>query len=768
MKPGKCEWRLRSSLVWLLCLASTITFLLAGITLFFFHLPRITEETRAELRSESDDFALHTETMLGSLQNQLELVATVLDVAPGADLQTVLDRAIAEGGLSALYQIDENGKLIRSAVSRTNATNAQDGLLGDDLSLDRLFLQVRNERRVSWSNKHLSPITGAVGIGVGIPSGRTVLIGEIPLEFVLRTIQAAGGGDTRLLWIFDQHGEILADSENPTRVGGFSLADQPIFSSAIANRRTIEPVRIGGMTYDAATAHSDLLNWYFLTRAPSGLSNPRIVSFFEFIMTALGISILIGLLLAPLWATRMAQPISDIARRARRFADANETEPWPHSRTVELNELSANLENMAAAIHEREQALKVLFEFSPVGILVDAPEQDHVFIRANNAAAQLLGYGVNQLVGKNGAALNLWKDTSIRSRLVADIESGNPAHAEGWLIRKDGSGFLAAIYARKVLLGKLWRIIWVIEDVTERHRHEQEVRELNNQLEARVQQRTELLRLTNDELSGTIERLRLTQDELVRVEKLASLSSLVAGVAHELNTPIGNGVMATSTLRAALKSFREKSAEGMKRSVLESFIEAVDTGSDIALRNLQRAAELVSSFKQVAVDQTSSQRRDFELAEVVGEIAITLHPMLRKSVAVLRLEIPAAIRMDSYPGPLGQVLTNLIANACVHGFSGRETGLITVRAEPLGQDKIRICVEDDGVGIPPDLQPRIFDPFVTTRTGRGGTGLGLHIVHNITVQVLGGSIAVQSEPGKGSRFELTLPAIAPVLKTAPE
>ncbi|MBF1165389.1 MAG: hypothetical protein HXL68_10130 [Dechloromonas agitata] len=316
------------------------------------------------------------------------------------------------------------------------------------------------------------------------------------------------------------------------------------------------------------------------------------------------------------------------------------------------------------------------------------------------------------------------------------------------------------IQARTVLMGGGMRTIWSAEDITELRRIEREVRELNVELEARVQKRTEELRAANTALSTTVEHLQMAQTELVRSEKLASLGSLVAGVAHELNTPIGNGVMAVSTLRGALKTFRERSAEGLKRSLLDSFVESVDTGSLIAERNLERAAELVTSFKQVAADQTTSQRRAFYLDEVVHEIALTLGPSLRHSVAQLNVDIPEGIRMESYPGPLGQIIANLITNATIHAFTDRQQGQIRIVALASDQ-QVQIWVGDDGVGIPANLLPRIFDPFVTSRMGRGGTGLGLHIAHNIAQNVLGGRISATSVEGSGTVFELEIPLVAP-------
>jgi len=190
-------------------------------------------------------------------------------------------------------------------------------------------------------------------------------------------------------------------------------------------------------------------------------------------------------------------------------------------------------------------------------------------------------------------------------------------------------------------------------------------------------------------------------------------------------------------------------------------VDRVERGSEIAVRNLQRANELIASFKQVAVDQTSAQRRPFILSEVVDEILVTLQPTLKRTPYRVRSEISAGLAMDSYPGPLGQVLTNLLTNALVHGFSGRDTGMIEIIGEPCGEEQVSLTVCDDGVGIAPELIERVFDPFVTTRLGRGGTGLGLHIVWNTVNVVLGGTISVDSVPGEGACFRIILPVVAP-------
>jgi signal transduction histidine kinase len=291
---------------------------------------------------------------------------------------------------------------------------------------------------------------------------------------------------------------------------------------------------------------------------------------------------------------------------------------------------------------------------------------------------------------------------------------------------------------------------------------EVDLRDLNAELEARVQARTEDLELANAELSAAMNTLEQAQDELVRSEKLAALGSLVAGVAHELNTPIGNSLMVASTLQERTDEFESGLENGLTRTALNRQLSTSREAAASLVRNLQRAGELIASFKQVAVDQTTSARRLFALDEVVREIILTLSPALKKMPWKIESDIPTAIWLESYPGPLGQVLTNLINNAVLHAFDGLPAGMVRIGAQTLDASTVQLTLADDGNGILPEHLPRIFDPFFTTRMGRGGTGLGLSICHNIVENILGGRVNVASTPGQGTVFTLTLPLVAPV------
>ncbi|MBC3872851.1 two-component regulator propeller domain-containing protein [Undibacterium flavidum] len=258
-------------------------------------------------------------------------------------------------------------------------------------------------------------------------------------------------------------------------------------------------------------------------------------------------------------------------------------------------------------------------------------------------------------------------------------------------------------------------------------------------------------------------RLTITQSKLVEQEKLAALGSLVAGVAHELNTPIGNSLLMASTMQDMSEKFSLKVKENqLRRSDLENYTQNAINSSDLIVRSLTSAANLVSSFKQIAVDQTSDKRREFDLQFFCEEVALTLSNRSKREGHEIRVEIEAGLSMDSYPGALGQVLNNLIINAMVHGLHERSLGVITVLGRALGDQHIQLVVQDNGAGITPENIERIFEPFFTTRLGTGGSGLGLHICYNIIHSVLGGTITVDSIVNLGTNFTLVLPRHAPI------
>jgi two-component system, NtrC family, sensor kinase len=280
------------------------------------------------------------------------------------------------------------------------------------------------------------------------------------------------------------------------------------------------------------------------------------------------------------------------------------------------------------------------------------------------------------------------------------------------------------------------------------------------QLEKRVDQRTNQLQAANIQMKAMLEQLQTTQDNLIQSEKLAALGALVAGVAHELNTPIGNGLTVATTLCESCTDMKQQMSVGLTKTALEKFVGDMYEGAYLVNRNLARASELVTSFKQVAVDRTSAQRRKFSLREIVNETYLTLSPAFKRTPFIVEVNIVDDIVLDSYPGPLGQVITNLLNNALIHAFDGRTHGRVVIANENV-PGGVRVMVTDDGVGIATENQAKIFDPFFTTKLGAGGNGLGMHIVHNIVTGVLGGTIQLFSQLGEGTRFTLFLPSVAP-------
>ncbi len=256
--------------------------------------------------------------------------------------------------------------------------------------------------------------------------------------------------------------------------------------------------------------------------------------------------------------------------------------------------------------------------------------------------------------------------------------------------------------------------------------------------------------------------LQQAQAQLVAQEKMAALGSLVAGVAHELNTPIGNSLIIASTLHSKSDGIDEKMRAGlMRRSDLGSFIEDTRHGSSLIMRSLHNAVDLLSSFKQVAVDRTTAQRREFNLQQTCSEIVATMMNQIKHSGHSLTQTIPPEIILDSYPGPLGQVITNLINNALLHAFEGRSGGQMVLLAWLHNATTVCIEFRDNGHGISESNLGRIFDPFFTTKLGQGGSGLGLSISYNIITSLLGGSIKVHSTHTQGCSFILELPLISP-------
>jgi signal transduction histidine kinase len=270
------------------------------------------------------------------------------------------------------------------------------------------------------------------------------------------------------------------------------------------------------------------------------------------------------------------------------------------------------------------------------------------------------------------------------------------------------------------------------------------------------------LRASKERAESALLELNTAQQNLIDAERLAALGGLVAGVAHEVNNPIGISLTVASSLARRTEMFEAelKSEGGLRRSQLEEFVRSSRDASQQLVANLHRAGELIQSFKQVAADRSHAERRQFLLSEATDQIIASLKPVLKRAPIALEVDVPDGLLIDGYPGSYGQILTNLFLNAVNHAFADGRAGTISISGRARGPDDIEIIFADNGAGMSPDVQRQAFDPFFTTRRNEGGTGLGLHIVYNLVTQQLGGRMMLESRLGQGTTFRIIMPRVA--------
>lgn len=301
----------------------------------------------------------------------------------------------------------------------------------------------------------------------------------------------------------------------------------------------------------------------------------------------------------------------------------------------------------------------------------------------------------------------------------------------------------------------------VSERTAELAQRNEEIKRINEDLEQRVLERTEQFRIANEGLKRTLDDLQQAQEQLIESEKMAALGSLVAGVAHEINTPIGIGVTAASHLQEASNEITATFDKGtLKKSDFQSYLRTGNESSAIILANLSRAANLVRSFKEVAVDQSSEERRQVRLSDYLDSILLSLRPSLKKGEFKISVKCDPSIEINSYPGAISQIVTNLVMNSIIHAYDDGEFGTLAINVT-YEEDEgfIRLIYSDDGKGIPQEHITNIFDPFFTTKRGSGGSGLGLNVLYNLVTRVLRGKVRCESEPGQGATFIIKFPAV---------
>ncbi len=347
------------------------------------------------------------------------------------------------------------------------------------------------------------------------------------------------------------------------------------------------------------------------------------------------------------------------------------------------------------------------------------------------------------------------EDEYVNSRVAQHL---NPDECDDEYLMAPGSWILAS--DRKTADGG---VIGFRLDISERKRAQEmlaatEMRVMI-ELEKKVDERTSELQKANQHLEQALENLRGTQRQLVQSEKLASLGFLVAGVAHEINTPIGNALLVGTSLREEIEHFDTQTKQKVTRSLLDKHVDFILKGSDVLVSNLKRSAQLVQGFKQLALDRATEQHRVFNLLEVIDEVMLAMAPMLKRTPYSFNIEVPSDLQMHSFPGPLTQIIVNFINNALVHAFDERQHGSMRLSARLIDEQMVEILFADDGCGMSEEVARHVFDPFFTTKLGQGGNGLGMHIAYNIATQLLGGEITVKTALDQGTSWCLRLPRV---------
>jgi PAS domain S-box-containing protein len=403
------------------------------------------------------------------------------------------------------------------------------------------------------------------------------------------------------------------------------------------------------------------------------------------------------------------------------------------------------------AIAEGRRLLQQVIDTVPA--VINVKDKDLRYVLMNRYMAGIFGIEPQDAIGRTTADLMsrygaAKTDEHDKRVLAGGRELG--FYEEEY---KDSAGNMRQWLVNKLPLldaeGEIENIVTVALDIGERKRGEQEMRKARDAAEA------------------ALRNLRETQNSLIEAEKLAALGRLVAGIAHEVNNPVGISLTVASALERKTALFAGEVERGnLRRSSLTDYLETSRDASAQLVANLNRAAELITSFKQVAADRNYSDQRVFDLGDLTEQVVMSLRPGLRKHNLTLNVECQPNLSMNSYPGPYGQVLTNLFLNAVAHAFPDGKSGTVDIQVRASGKDNVEILFSDNGVGMTLDVRRRAFDPFFTTRRDQGGTGLGLHIVYSIVTTRLGGRLDLDSEPGAGTRIQMILPRVAPLEQAA--
>jgi len=404
-------------------------------------------------------------------------------------------------------------------------------------------------------------------------------------------------------------------------------------------------------------------------------------------------------------------------------------------------------------VFAQQPALQLIYNTAPIGLAFLSP--DCRYLQINHRLTEICGISVEDHIGRSVRECVPALADAVEGIVASIMATGEPVIgvevAGQRPDQKEERHWITYWHPMRGADGAIVGVNVAAEEITARKR-----------AEAALLAHERELQVARDAAEAALQHLQETQNSLIEAEKLAALGRLVAGVAHEINNPVGISLTVASALERKAVTFTAEAERGeIRRSSLKEFLQATRDASNQLVATLTRAAELVQSFKQVAADRNQSEQCSFDISELTKQILTSLRPGLRKKNLTLNLSCQPNLTMSSYPGAYGQVLTNLFLNSVMHAFADRERGTIDTRVQASGADDIEVVFADDGCGMTFNVRRQAFNPFFTTRRDQGCTGLGLHIVHNIVTNRLGGTIGLESEPGAGTRIQLILPRMAP-------
>lgn len=388
------------------------------------------------------------------------------------------------------------------------------------------------------------------------------------------------------------------------------------------------------------------------------------------------------------------------------------------------------------------------------------------FIEVSEAFFRILGYSKREIIGYTSLEIQLWENVKARDAIYERLGAGETFHDVEVVWRdKSGNPKIGSMSGEVIDIGGEPCVLFVWHDIGDRKKAEEALKAAHDELEAKVEIRTQELTAANQELLSTNEELQNTltlvqqmQKQLVESEKIAALGSLVIGVAHEMNTPIGVGITAASHLQEATKDFLQRYEQNMlKRRDMAEYLEDVRLSTGIISNSMEQAAGLVRSFKQINGKSLEEDRRIFSVREHLDEILLSLRPKLKLTAHIIQVHCDKELSIYGTPTGFTQIIINLVMNSLTHAYEKDQSGLITISAQATDLHHITLTYADDGKGMEEGVLARIYEPFFTTRRGTGGSGLGLYILYNVVTQQFGGTVECYSQPGKGTQFIITLP-----------